>query len=445
MADISYWNTTWFHLHHDRLDVQPAPAETTGSTRRFVGALTGSWPSAGSIAIQADRLVVETGDSRIGHISRAAPNMATTVDSGQGVEHAWSGWIAESDKPQVVAEVIRPSFVHILATNITRLELHGGQLECARGYCPTGGTLSTSTTGDITVTQRNFERLAGDLGAGVVLGAPARIRLGGETLDMNGDGRLRLPGAITSAECDCTFDGEATLSMQGEFSLDQVRPSPDGRLQAHLTSSGDAYRDQLPVALTAGTAAGAAAFGLASVALVVKLVFGLFTRLSKEQALEHPKRQKIFQYIQQHPGANFREVARETDIAAGTVRHHLTVLERAGHVVEHQHQGTVRLFENHGKFDHNWSDMVLLREPALAELHLWLKQNPGSPQKDVLEAMEALGWSRSTTQHRLTRLVEGGLATIRLQGRLKLYTGTEKSAPRPVGAAALMPVGSLAS
>ncbi|HUR25286.1 MAG TPA: winged helix-turn-helix transcriptional regulator [Candidatus Thermoplasmatota archaeon] len=172
------------------------------------------------------------------------------------------------------------------------------------------------------------------------------------------------------------------------------------------------------------------------------LLAPLFTRLSKEQALEHPRRKQIFEYIQLHPGANFREVARNTGIAAGTVRHHLNVLERAGQIVEHSHGSTVRLFENHGKFDHNWSDLVLLREPALGKLHDWLKAHPNSPQKAVLEAMEAEQWSRSTTQHRLSRLVEGGIASIRLQGRLKMYSIVERPAvgkvpglPPPTGAA----------
>lgn len=154
------------------------------------------------------------------------------------------------------------------------------------------------------------------------------------------------------------------------------------------------------------------------------------------ETLLHPRRQAIYEYVQRNPGASFREVARNTGLASGTVRHHLTVLERAGGLVEHPHQGTVRLFENHGKFDDNWADVVLLREPALAQLHAWMQANPHCPQKDALEAMERLGWSRSTTQHRLVRLAEGGLITIRLQGRLKIYSTTRPAPPTPSNATA---------
>jgi predicted transcriptional regulator len=142
---------------------------------------------------------------------------------------------------------------------------------------------------------------------------------------------------------------------------------------------------------------------------------------SRPEPLQHPRRQLIFGYIQAHPGATFREVARGTAVATGTARHHLGVLKRRGLVMERPHRSTTRFFENHGLYDATWSCVVLLREAPLRELHSWLAANAGAPQKDVLEAMAGQGWSRSTTQHRLQRLVEGGAVEVRLQGRLKIY------------------------
>jgi predicted transcriptional regulator len=137
--------------------------------------------------------------------------------------------------------------------------------------------------------------------------------------------------------------------------------------------------------------------------------------------LEHPRRRRIFAYIQAHPGATFREVARGAAVATGTTRHHLTVLKRQRMIVERPHRSTVRFFENHGRYDATWASVVLLREPPLRHLHGWLARNPGAAQKEVLEAMALGGWSRSTTQHRLERLVAGGVVESRLQGRRKLY------------------------
>ena len=144
---------------------------------------------------------------------------------------------------------------------------------------------------------------------------------------------------------------------------------------------------------------------------------------------EHPRRTRIFAYIQSHPGATFREVARATAVAMGTARHHLSVLKRRGAIMERGHRGTTRFFENHGKFEVSWPFVVLLREAPLRRLHDWLAAHPGAPQKEVLEAMEGIGWSRSTTQHRLQRLVDGGVLELRPQGRLKVYWANDPGGP----------------
>lgn len=326
-----------------------------------------------------------------------------------------------------------------LVGSVDELEWHNALPTCppSTTNCPTGGPRTTETEEVFGNTLRRshftYERLRFTEPSAIDAKILAPMVLfGGPSITTQSD-QIRLPGAQGSA---CSFCGPepSTLWMNGTIILRDVRPHSQSTLQASLGGRIESARlDELqipPEVLGFGAAASVA--GIAGLLLLAKYAIApLFTRLSKQEALEHPKRQKIYQYIQEHPGANFREVARNTSIAAGTVRHHLTVLERAGHVVEHPHQGTVRLFENHGKFDHNWSDLVLLREPPLAKLHEWLKQHPGSPQKAALEAMEKEGWSRSTTQHRLSRLVEGGVATIRLQGRLKIYSVVDRQAPKP--------------
>jgi predicted transcriptional regulator len=135
-------------------------------------------------------------------------------------------------------------------------------------------------------------------------------------------------------------------------------------------------------------------------------------------ALDHPNRAKLHAIILQDPGINFRQLARASGLAAGTARHHLTVLGRAGLVVEQGFGFTRRFFAPRAPSD---AAVVLLRESSLKQLHDWIKANPGAPQLQVLDAMAPLGWSRSTTQHRLQRLVQGGALQLRCQGRFKRY------------------------
>ncbi len=158
--------------------------------------------------------------------------------------------------------------------------------------------------------------------------------------------------------------------------------------------------------------------------MIAKLAFALLTKLKPQNALSHPKRKALMDYIKARPGATFRELLRATGIHSGTARHHVAVLVRSGLVMQQDHKSTHRFFENHGKFNDNWSEVVLLREPELKQLHAWLAANPNSPQKAILAAAGEWGWGRSTTQHRLARLAEDGLVVIKQQGRLKLHSVT---------------------
>lgn len=153
-------------------------------------------------------------------------------------------------------------------------------------------------------------------------------------------------------------------------------------------------------------------------------------------------RKQIYECIQADPGINFREVARRTGIATGTVRHHLNVLMRGKVIMEKSHGATIRFFENHGLHDASWSRTVVLREEGMKDLFDWVTENPDAPQKDILNAMELHhGWSRSTAQHRLQRLVHAGVLSIRLQGRLKIYQATPATGAK--GASTARPFGLL--
>lgn len=153
--------------------------------------------------------------------------------------------------------------------------------------------------------------------------------------------------------------------------------------------------------------------------LSIKLAAALFTRMADDQALEHPNRRRLLDRIVDDPGINFRGLVRASGIAAGTTRHHLTVLVRSGLVTEQGYGSTRRFFA--GSAGGGWEHKVLLREPGLRQLFEWVAASPGATQRQVLDAMAAAGWSRSTTQHRLQRLAEGGAVQVRWQGRYKRY------------------------
>lgn len=150
------------------------------------------------------------------------------------------------------------------------------------------------------------------------------------------------------------------------------------------------------------------------------------TRLAPQDALATPRRRQIMDALQSNPGIAFRELSRLIGLPAGTLRHHLNVLCRARFIVERRYGATLRLF--HAESDANWVELALRRDPALAVLHDWLKLNPPATQRKILETMSAKGWPRSTTQHRLRRLTQAGLAIQIPRGRFKLYSAAQLTA-----------------
>ncbi len=334
---------------------------------------------------------------------------------------------------------------HLRIVGVTLLEWANADVSCDSGTCPRGAGWTKLTAGipgyDADTVTESFEELvvADGLLDGVF--ANAFVAVAGPHPDLAVDGWLRLPLASGKTDCSgCVMPENRTLSARGHLGLGQMRQVDRSSMSATLDGNvSSAHFDEQGVILSgAALVATAGASVLAATVLGVvafKLGVILFTRNLKDP-LAHPRRQRIHAYVRDHPGANFREVVRGAECPAGTVRHHLTVLVRAKVLMERPHGSTLRFFENHGKFDATWSNVVLLREPELQALHDWIERHPASAQKDVLNAMEAAhGWSRSTSQHRLARLVEGGIVQLRIQGRLKMYALAP--AVRPVGLAAI--------
>ncbi len=283
----------------------------------------------------------------------------------------------------------------------------------------------------------------------ILSAAHARLQIDGTTrvlayagaAEVSVDGQASFPWAVTSdalSEYASTIND--TLVLQGNITLSGWQAMEGDRYRTVLSGDVEAAYINGLLASTPPTTETITAVATATLltALLAKLAYAsaLFTRLPADEALKHPRRRALAEYVKEHPGATFRELVRSVDIPAGTCRHHLSVLARSEVLTEHRHKSTVRFFENHGKFDQTWESVVMLREAELADLHGFVEENPGLMQKQILDhAMQTWQWSRSTTQHRLQRLVDGGLLSIHEVGRRKCYHLAQESGPRfrPLG------------
>lgn len=142
--------------------------------------------------------------------------------------------------------------------------------------------------------------------------------------------------------------------------------------------------------------------------------------LSREEALSHPRRSALHAVVCESPGMGLRALSSRVGIPVGTTRHHLNVLLRSG-LLREARVGVALAFMPAGD-DRNAGHVALLREPGLVELRDVVASMGRVCQRDLLDS---LTWPRSTTQHRLDRLVEAGLLRVRPQGRYLFYEVTQ--------------------
>ncbi|MEA3203288.1 MAG: hypothetical protein QOI63_963 [Thermoplasmata archaeon] len=136
--------------------------------------------------------------------------------------------------------------------------------------------------------------------------------------------------------------------------------------------------------------------------------------------LDNPRRQHLLAFVHANPGAGLREAARATGIPPSSTAHHLGILKRKALLVEAR-VGARRLYFTRAPHRPE-ATAALRRLPALDTLRAWLKENPATPQKEILDRVQTeLGWPRSTTQYRLGLLVDAGLVQATPQGRTRTY------------------------
>lgn len=415
------------------------PPETHDITEEVQATFT--WGGdRGSLWIEAETIHVTGGGGLV-----AAPAGSCAWDVG----HRDSQWLdtAPLAPPCMRTDGVMASLsggtIRIVVDGLSEMQWRGADVACDGGtWCPDGAQADDAGSkagigSAVAVQDRTFARWHGS-GGSLSGGSTASFAfLGSPSLDLTASDWLRLPAVEAQACKACRAPGGEDVTIKGVTLLSGIKRGEDGRLLgAAYSKDGRVFFNEQPtdwLALRGWPAAVAvtAAVGAVSALLAAKILAPLLTRGSADEMLRHPRRASIYAYIQENPGTTFRELSRNTEIPGGSLRHHLNVLQRSDIVVEHDHLATKRYFENHGKFDESWHEVVMLREEPLADLHAWLRRNPDGTQKALLAAMGAQGWSRSTTQHRLGRLVSSGLVRETPRGRCKTYR--VRSPPVPTG------------
>jgi DNA-binding MarR family transcriptional regulator len=157
--------------------------------------------------------------------------------------------------------------------------------------------------------------------------------------------------------------------------------------------------DGMPVMVFAGIAAGSTAAAVASAqfgawTLLRKFfplglpLLGLFSRIEKDELLEHERRARIFELIKQNPGIHLSEIARELEYAWGTTLHHLRKL-RADRLILFKDVGHHKSFfvNGSGLSEIQMQAMSLVKNGTLAQLAQYLETHPRVSLKELSDAL----------------------------------------------------------
>lgn len=147
---------------------------------------------------------------------------------------------------------------------------------------------------------------------------------------------------------------------------------------------------------------------IAFVVILIMVIF-FYTKLKREQLLEHRIRQQLHSYIQTNPGTHYRKIMKDLNLQMGTLTHHLNMLEQQQYIKSLQ-DGMYRRFYPYGVQPDSKLILTEIQTKVLDEV----KRNPGSSQVNIARN---LGVARKVVNYHIKILADAGFIYIETNGR----------------------------
>jgi DNA-binding MarR family transcriptional regulator len=145
------------------------------------------------------------------------------------------------------------------------------------------------------------------------------------------------------------------------------------------------------------------------------LVFPLYTRLKKEEILDHFVRGQIYGFVMSHPGEHYNAIREHLKVTNGTLSHHLRTLEMQG-FIKSSRDGVLKRFYP--------QDMRIPRDKGikLSDLQMGMveviRNSDGATQAEICRE---LGVSQQCVSYNLRNLSREGILRFERDGRAKKY------------------------
>lgn len=146
----------------------------------------------------------------------------------------------------------------------------------------------------------------------------------------------------------------------------------------------------------------------------------------EDDALDHPRREKIYETVKRFPGLNWSQLQRETGLSVGALMFHLDQLVEAGVVSrkESPRNNEVLLFARDD--EDLWRDprtRVLFGNESTRKVAEILTENPGTVAGEIADE---LGVTPEAVRYHLSKLEDKELVEREREGRKVRYDATEE-------------------
>jgi DNA-binding MarR family transcriptional regulator len=236
------------------------------------------------------------------------------------------------------------------------------------------------------------------------------FRYESEVTDVNGQMIVYLKATVNSETC---VDVEAVAQWGNytsypfklrDIAIEPVEHFIEGQDILYVGIGGGV----MALAMLGATEAG-------SYALLKLIVVPLYSRIRKDDVLDHFVRGQIYGYIMSHPGEHYNGIKQALKVNNGTLSHHLRTLEMQGYL-KSQRDGTYKRFYPTG------TKLPRRKGIQLSDLQMEIvdaiRQIPGLTQKDI--AMRE-GITQQSVSYNLKLLERIGVLKSERDGVRKRY------------------------
>ena len=145
------------------------------------------------------------------------------------------------------------------------------------------------------------------------------------------------------------------------------------------------------------------------------IMFPLYTRLKKEEVLDHFVRGQIYGHIMAHPGENYSSIKEELKVTNGTLSHHLRTLEVQGFIKSRRVGMHTRFYPIDMKIPQDKGIKLSDLQIAIIEL---IKEGKALTQSDIAERLNV---SQQCVSYNLRLMNREGIIGIERSGRDRKY------------------------